>query len=673
MDDLARFLRRRARAADRRVSLEEALLGGRFARYAAYRLKWVALARGLGVITHIVEFTVLVALFSHRSLAMSVALQNATLLLDGLWWGALEVMRRRIRADGTKALAWQETSRWLSVATWLAIAVLAAGVIALGWRWHLRGTPPAVFEAYAFVCVVRLAIDLVSRTLYSGVWARQRVFGRWGVIMLAEPLGLVVVALGWRSLGAWSFPAGLLLNVIVSRGLTLFFTLSAYRVARLNRPRLSLRPPTRKLGPPVPLRDVAWAAAGNLTARIGSALLLASFVRSPFNAVRLDPFPYVLQLAVPLLSAASSWARVFYHDFKRLEEIAAAALSRRLERRLLVVSVFVGLVIWGAVAAVAAWRVDLAVVRRPVAALGPVCVGLSLLSALQLREMARGAFVRLFAGSAATCAGIYVALWLGTSDDAIAGLMLATALSVGAIVIAVSGRAHTPATVGLHRDIESWVHGLAAARGATRVGVLRLEARGIGARVVAERWAKRLGRHGAVVLPRDRRRLVWFEEAPFEATPEDRAALAAGLGHSLRLTDPAPDGRRALALAVAAGLLRERSTELADEARLLEAFRTLFPEGIAASLDGTHAPGGFAALEPRLRKRLWRAALRSGRQRDLPFEVTSFRRAGTVTLLFAVPRSSPREARLAWRTRVEAANWSCALGGNGIPWSGDVE
>ncbi|HUS33116.1 MAG TPA: hypothetical protein VMZ53_31660 [Kofleriaceae bacterium] len=667
MDDLQRFLRRRARAAERRVSLEEALLGGRFARYALFRLKWVGLARGLGLITHIVEFTVLMALFSQRHLAMSVALQNGNRLFDGLWWGALEVMRRRIRADGTKAFVWQETSRWLSAAMWLGLAVVIAGVALLGWRWHARGAP-GVFEAYALVCVARLAIDLVSRTLYSGVWARQRVFRPMVAIMLAEPLGVLVVALGWRVLGAWAFPVGLLANILISRGLTIAYTLRAYRVARLHPPRVSLRFPSRKLGEKLHKGEVAWAAAGNLTARIGSAMLLATFVRAPFHMAKLDAFPYVLQLAVPLLSTATSWSRVFYHDFKRLEEEAATALCRKLERRLWVVSIIVGLVIWAAVAAVAQWRVGLALVRQPVAALGPLCLALSILSVLQLRELARGGFIRLFIGSVATCVAILIAIWRGAPDDATAGLMLASALSVGAVVLAVGGSRRTHTTAGVHRGIESWVRALREMRGPTRVGVLQVEARGTAPRLLAERWAERLGRRGGVTLRA--RRLLWFEEGSVDNAAE-RALLAAGLGRALDVTEVAPDGHQALERAIAAGLLREPQGEHADEKALMAEFRQRFPQGLVASLADKDVPAGFAALPPRLRKRLWRDALRPRRRRDLPFEITAFRPAGVIKVLFAVPRDSSREERIAWRARVEAANWCCAVAPNGIRSDGD--
>jgi hypothetical protein len=291
------------------------------------------------------------------------------------------------------------------------------------------------------------------------------------------------------------------------------------------------------------------------------------------------------------------------------------------------------------------------------------------LSVLQLRELARGGFVRLFVGSAAASAAILLAIWVGAPTDAVAGLMLASALSVGALVLGVGGRARTQTVAGVHRRVESWARALSAVAGPTRVGALRLEASGIAPRVVAERWAERLGSHGAVALLADRRRLVWFEQAPLRVPPDERAVLFAGLGRSPKLTEEAPDGRRALALAIEAGMLREPAGGNPDEQALLAEFRERFPEGLSTSID--EDGDGFAALPPRVRKWLWRDALRGRRRRDLPYEITAFRPGGEVKLLFAVPRSSSREDRIAWRARIEAANWCCAVAPNGIRSDGD--
>ncbi len=92
----------RTRAGDGVAALEQALLGGGFWRFAVRRL-WVFLfARGWATALHVVELTFLAEIFSARSFVASLALQNATLVIDAFWWGALEGLRRRIRAIGVR-------------------------------------------------------------------------------------------------------------------------------------------------------------------------------------------------------------------------------------------------------------------------------------------------------------------------------------------------------------------------------------------------------------------------------------------------------------------------------------------------------------------------------------------------------------------------------------------
>src|SRR6185312_4979281 len=117
-------------------------------------MSWVALMRGLGTATHLLEFTILLALFSRRGLTTSVVGQNLTLLLDGAWWGALEVMRRRVRELDDKAEIWRESSRWMAWAVRLAAACLVAGVVAVAARVGRYHRPPTVLDLYLLGCAL---------------------------------------------------------------------------------------------------------------------------------------------------------------------------------------------------------------------------------------------------------------------------------------------------------------------------------------------------------------------------------------------------------------------------------------------------------------------------------------------------------------------------------------
>ena len=92
-DALARFLALRARRATKMFAVEEALLSGRFHVYALRRLSAFGLARAWGTILHVVELTWLVEVFSAKAFVASLALQNATLILDAGWFGALDSNR----------------------------------------------------------------------------------------------------------------------------------------------------------------------------------------------------------------------------------------------------------------------------------------------------------------------------------------------------------------------------------------------------------------------------------------------------------------------------------------------------------------------------------------------------------------------------------------------------
>src|SRR3954469_22796368 len=118
---LSTWLGRQATRAGHVLAVEDALLAGRFPRYALRRLGVFVVARGWGIGLHIIELTWLAHVFSAKPFIASLALQNVTLVIDAWFCGALEGLRRRARelTPGTDAAAL--TSRWLTVAIWFAL------------------------------------------------------------------------------------------------------------------------------------------------------------------------------------------------------------------------------------------------------------------------------------------------------------------------------------------------------------------------------------------------------------------------------------------------------------------------------------------------------------------------------------------------------------------------
>src|SRR5581483_1434468 len=222
------------------------------------------------------ELTFLAEIFSARPFVASLALQNATLVIDALWWGALEGLRRRIRAIGVRADAQVLTTRYMTVAFWAGLLGCGVPVARAAWRWH-GGVAPTMLDAYALVCLLRLALDMVLRAFYSGVYAYGRVHRpAWAAPIAPTILIGLAIAL-WPWLGGWSFVAALLASVLGSRALLAWFSLRAYRLAHVPRPAWRWGWWGRTFDVRL-VAESALAGIANVTTRLASVVLLGAVV-----------------------------------------------------------------------------------------------------------------------------------------------------------------------------------------------------------------------------------------------------------------------------------------------------------------------------------------------------------------------------------------------------------
>ena len=380
MTELRAWLGERSRRAAAAPLVEESLLGRRFGAYARHRLVGFAVTRLSAVAVALVEYVLLAALFDGKRLLGSLVVANACQLAAAFAWGALEPTRTRLRALD-KPAATRELARWLGA------AALAAGVaLVAGAALFLRDLTPA--GLYALACFVRLAADLVARTLYSGIYARRRVHRPIASLLAAELVGLGAVALAAPRLGPWSFGAGLSLAVVVSRGLAVRYTLRAFRRHRIPVP----RPRLGRLGPP---RAIALAGLSGAMTRAASALVLVFLVAAAHGNLPARGIGLFLHVVGPVLVAASTWPQVFYPDLKRLDG-AGALLGARLERSLAGLGAALGPVFALCALGAAGWA-GLEIGARVALAVAATAAGLALLAPLQLAAFVRGRFVALAA------------------------------------------------------------------------------------------------------------------------------------------------------------------------------------------------------------------------------------------------------------------------------------
>jgi len=664
----------RARTGDRVVALEQALLGGTFWRFAFRRLWVFFFARGWATALHVVELTFLAEIFSARSFVASLALQNATLVIDAFWWGALEGLRRRIRSIGMRAEAQVLTTRYMTLAFWIGLAGCGVPIARAAWRWH-GGEAPTMLDAYALVCLVRLALDMVLRAFYSGVYAYGRVHRPAWAAPAAPTILVGTTVVLWPWLAGWSFVPALLLSVLGSRALLAWFSLRAYRFAHVPLPAWRWR----WWGRAVDFRligESALAGTANLTSRLASVVLLGAVLPSLGVAdAEVQLLAFVLHLSAPLILVTTQWGFIFYHDWKRLEADSAAVLARQLHRGLLAVGVAVAIGAWGATVllvrgfAGAQWPLVAPIVH----ALLPAYLGLSIWTALQLRGFSRGEFVSQALSAAVVIGGVVAG---GLAIGTVGGGMPAGDVRVWYFTLAacpwIAVVAHEFLARGLGTPdaraattLNAWVQRLRRQR--RPVAVWRARLAGPRAAALAVEVGRLLASRGQVLAWRGW--LLAFERGP--GRPRDEWVVrCAGLVTVFEHLHSS-SGAHAVDDLVALGWLAPPVREAAAAALAREHER-VFPGGFTLHV-GHRPPAAFRALPADVRQAIWRDAIRrvaGGRHRasaaSPAWQVSAFAPGGGLTHVFVRPRvvdGVPDRAadERAWAARLQQSSWRIPL------------
>jgi hypothetical protein len=680
MLEITEWLDRHARRARRRPTLEAALLSRNLWPYLCYRLQYFGLRLTARLAVHVVTFLFIYRVFSRSAFVATVAAQAVAAFSANFWWGALETLRGRIRAlrrDGQPHLIEFEAARWLSLAERLAAAVVA---LAVAWRvWRAvdeRWPGPA--EIYQTVIFFRLALQLVTLTLHSGVFAIRRIYRPPWAIVAVELAGFATALAFWPIAGTWGLPIASLLSALVSNALLTKYTLQTYRLLGI-RPRSLLHATVRGLLPAgVPWCESGIAGLANAAIKIDTLLV--------FAAVGLDGLgerrPLVVALVYllgPVVRATQDWAQLFYFDLKRLELELLARIRARYDRLVWALAWWVGASLWavGGLLAVFAFQAP-----APAAYLFlfPVFLVRSVLSIAQIRAFATGRYGLALATAAAWIAATM--LLLGDGNERLKG-----ALAFGGGVLACTlpprGRDRTLRAGGEASvfPVVGWLAELGAAEEPTRIRAVQLAPRADSMRDdprqavttwwattrIARRIAKRLSDAGAaaVIWPH---RVVWHECGARGRISREWLVRAAG-GRLIDVVDTGilPDGPRALQKARAAGLFG--STGRAGSAGidsdgvgedLTRRFRRLCPRGAIYTTDAPPPPW-LDALPNSDKRRILSDAFAFARDfrpasRRSFYDVTVLAADGSVRIIFVQDARTDRRRRARWRSLVRDAN-----------------
>jgi hypothetical protein len=671
MTGLDRWMRRQAEREGRAVYLEEVLLSGRFSTYAFYRLRFFLLRYVAESVLHGAKFAILFIAFEGWLFAAVVLAGAGAGLISSFWWGALEVMRARVRhlaRSGRQRRIPEEIGSFFWLAGFLAAASLlgAAAWIAFSLLWQEQTL--RVFHLYVGAVALRLALDLCTLTFHSGAYAIRRIYRPLPALLAVEGVGLMAMVGAWPLVGSWSIPVATAVSAVVSAALTIHYTARLYRFLLWLPLRLSLRSSLGRI------RRIAWgeflsAGASYAVMRLDAFLVLALFTAGADGDRPGDLFVLFYVLS-PTVRAGFDWAQLFYFDLKRLEtarfENLRVRYERFLERLALGLGLGFGAVAWGIGFLVLFWNVGLA---GPL--LVPFFLSRSALAFAQIRAFSTRRYLLLLSSGGVLLAGLFA---IGALVEQ--GWVKLLALTAVTTIVLLSIRKtrdrrsgdEAPAQVLAPLD---WVRALTHERGPLRIREGRLSARP--ARTAdptrppsenetlwalnraASRIGRRIGRGGAVTaLGPDR--IAWFERGAGEGRVGTEWLFAMGGGMWKSVEAPTP-----------AELLRGWTSGEASsgEEALLQSFQALCPGGRIFAPDGP-LPRWLDDFSSRDRRSVLADAeyfadrLRPRTNRG-PFEITALCAEGELKLVFLAPRRGSPRRRARFVSLVRAANLAAAI------------
>lgn len=676
MTQLDAWLRERA-SRDQKIPLvESALFAGRFGAYTFFRLRLFALRTIVATLTHVARLTLLWAAFSRETFVQLLLFEAAVGLAGSFWWGALEPMRdhvRRLHRNGRTHLVRQFLERWL------AVALIAAGiVIVAGAVWvALRPAPFDPAALYGVALFIRLALQIVTRTYHSGLYALRRVYRpSWAVIGVEVALIAVVIA-AWPLAGAWALPGGLMAAAIIGAMLTWHFTRRGFVFFGVT-PRWASREAWRGRWH-VPWRELVAAGLSYAMVKFDAVLVFALFKEEPAQPGVIELFMLFFAIS-PAIQAGVDWAQLFYFDLKRLDHPTLAALLNQYRRYVGRVAWAMGIASW-LLACVTVSIVYLRTLTSIYALLLPLFLSRSLAAAAQIQAFSARRYGTLLA-----TASLWLVVFAVISrvPDVLARL---TILSLASVAVAVVLTRVKPANMVRERfvGVLEWLHLLAGVQGRVRVGSAiirptrrRTARRGDAARnnggaerVFARRLARHLAEGGAVTcLPEGR--IAWFEPAAdARLGGPSMAVLSGGLVQRTYDTVEHPDGSAALrgawrdqGLDAVFGRAELDVTFELSIGDLEERFRQWFPDG---SVIAPGAPSPTAADLPAAWRRLilrdaTRFMARLEPAANSPVDVTALCLRGQLHRVFVVRRTDRMDVRRRWRSVIKRANLLAALG-----------
>ncbi|GKX32585.1 MAG: hypothetical protein MnENMB40S_02030 [Rhizobiaceae bacterium MnEN-MB40S] len=623
------WFERAAKSEDKLVSFFQCAVTGSMGRYFLYRLRNVVILDTLMFVARATEFLLVYRLLGHIDAFIVLALRVGSLLVDGAWWGFLEVMRERLRdlaEEGRSQERDQEVGNWIALSGLVGATSLFAAILLIVIE-ILPSEGGAIVAIYSFFIFLQTVAKLPVTTIHSGMYATRRIFRPSWSIFAPLVIQIAILAIGYAILPTAALLLSILAASVGSILLGLRYTLRVYELSGRTLGSV-LRPvgfSTFLKGLPAGRSALSLLAGLCLQLDAIFVLILLGSVSGSARAIDFtaaDPAWHIINafaffyLLLPALTGSYNWARVFYFDFVRLRRTEEYhALRRSFFNRVIVVAMIIATWFWLVGFSLGVLQtIDFSFTLQ--LALAPLFLLRSLIGVYQFRMFADGR-LRSVVGSV----GLFAfGLWLVWLDPQPASDLLEVTAVMIVVLVALINLHHfrnRRQVLPVQLDLAAWFETLRAVERPLFVGELRFAPHipEIQRRQVISAVRARLSGHGHFAF-RNQDSLLFFHRDVVKAQDLDidLSVMSGGATAATRHGDPVfSDGVSAATVLLSRwpDMQQQAARYPIDEQKSL--FTAMFENGDFVDLETGEGNIGMKRLDPGITRLALTTGLKSYR------------------------------------------------------------
>lgn len=667
MKKLTSWLAHQAKRSEDFLSIADLLFLNKTTAYIYFRLRyfnWLVLIR---LVFHIVIFLALHEAFPAGNLGMIVGVWALSFIINSAWWGALEVLRTRIRDyHSTKqhdALQ-QELNHWLWLGLWgsilLALLGLSCGLYAFS------SSQQALVWVFAGSLLLSTGIRFGFEPYHSSIYAVSRILRPLWSLVIGEVVSFMVIMIGWHILNYWILPIVILLTAIINTGLRYYYCrrMLEFYEWQVNFKTLTVRRWLANL----PKRNLLLAALAMIFIQIEGPILLMSVKFQQSHTLYYQLFS-VLFLTMPLINASSEWAQLFYFDWKKLKRFNFQALHQRYDKAILYLSPIVGILL-GLLAAVSSYLL-LTDILPTVYSIAILLISLrAIIAYLQIRAFAQFYYWDIIVSGVMLLGSTRIAcINVPAPGYSLAAIGLGLGLAMAWMLKPRSTQVDRISRFKLQVTFYDWLTQVQQLADNVQLGLIRLAPETSYYKILRiVDWLGQTYLHKNGKLCVIGNKIIFYRVYTNTAKPIELKQLAistGGLVQALELSPCTQANGQQFNVCLAAFLKQKvqvvviRPTKLSHKEADYAGFFSSFPDGLIFTPNCRLGPLAEMPSKMHIHSLLYQTEifLTAQEQGVFPYEVAVSYDKGTISAIYAIPRSNySRRVLQAWRNAINSAN-----------------